>query len=227
MSPREFQAQLRLRRFRRAVRDGDDVTGATYAAGFGSSRGLYTAAREGLGMTPGQYARGGRGLQLATSVHECRWGRVLIATTPRGVCAVLLGDEDDSLRAELRAEFGDAELRERASWHEGWVAEVLTHLEDVRVPLCVPLDLQGTAFQLRVWQALREIPAGERRSYGELAARIGSPGAVRAVGTACGQNTVAVLIPCHRVVRKDGAPGGYRWGRERKQALLRAESGTE
>lgn len=225
LSPREYQTALRLRRFRHGVRAGAAVTGATYEAGFGSSRGLYESAREGLGMTPGRYARRGADLAIAWCVESSALGRVLVASTEDGVCAVLLGDDDAALEAELRGEFDRAALTESASTRRPWVEAVLAHLASVDAPLAVPLDPMGTPFQVRVWRALRDIPAGERRSYTQVAAAVGSPRAVRAVGSACAHNTIAVLVPCHRVVRADGTSGNYRWGAERKRALLDREAG--
>ena len=222
LTPRELKTSLRLQRFRQLVRD-EGVSGATYAAGFGSSRGLYEAAGDGLGMTPGQYARGGAGLTIAHTVETCGLGRVLVAHTARGVCAVLLGDDEADLSAELEREFPRARRTGVTGLRVDWVDGVLAHLGEATLALGVPLDVQGTPFQLAVWRALREIPRGETRSYGAIAASIGSPDAVRAVGTACGANTVAVLVPCHRVLRADGATGGYRWGVERKRALLARE----
>lgn len=227
LSPREFQKALRLRSFRHGVRSGAAVTGATYQAGFGSSRGLYESAREGLGMTPGRYARAGAELAIAWCIEDCSLGRVLVASTDDGVCAVLLGDDDAALLEELRGEFERAELTESATTRRSWVEAVLVHLDTVGVPLAVPLDPVGTPFQVRVWRALRDIPAGERRTYSEVAAAAGSPRAVRAVGNACAHNTIAVLVPCHRVVRADGSPGKYRWGVQRKRALLDRESKSE
>ncbi len=226
LSPKRYLASLRAARFRARVKAGDDVTRATYAAGFGSSRGLYQNARTDLGMTPSTYARGGDGLAIGWHCTSCELGRVLVATTDDGVCAVLLGDDDDELLGDLRREFPNAPLTPDPPAREAWVAAVVQHLDDVSMPLGVPLDHRGTPFQVRVWKALREIPAGETRSYAELAEAVGSPRAVRAVGSACAHNAIAVLVPCHRVVRKDGRSGGYRWGVGRKAALLAREAGV-
>jgi len=224
MSPKEYVTALRLAGFRGRVRAGEPVAQAAYAAGFGSSRGLYVAARAGLGMTPGQYARRGRGLEIAWALASCELGRVAVAATPAGVCGVLLGEDDSELARELGREFEAARLVPGAA-PRGWVESVVRHLDDTHSPVAVPLDYRGTPFQVRVWRALREIPAGERRSYSELAAAVGAPRAVRAVGTACARNAIAVLVPCHRAVRKDGSLGGYRWGVQRKAALLAREAG--
>ncbi len=222
LSPRELKQSLRLLRFRRLVRD-EGVSSATYAAGFGSSRGLYEAAGDGLGMTPGQYARGGAGLTIAHSVETCSLGAVLVAHTGRGVCAVLLGDDAAALSAQLDTEFGRAERVGAKGLRRDWVAAVIGYLDETALTLGVPLDVDGTPFQLAVWRALRAIPRGETRSYAEVATAIGSPAAVRAVGSACGANTVAVIVPCHRVLRADGSLGEYKWGRDRKRALLARE----
>jgi AraC family transcriptional regulator of adaptative response/methylated-DNA-[protein]-cysteine methyltransferase len=222
-SPRELQRSLRLARFKERVRRGDDVSAATYEAGFGSSRGLYDSARAGLGMTPGAYRRGGRGERIRYALASCTLGRVLVAEATNGICAVHLGADDAVLERELEREFplasrerDEERLRER-------VEEVLAALRgDHAVP--VPVELRGTAFQLRVWRALRAIPFGETRTYGDVARSIGSPRASRAVGHACAANRLAILVPCHRVVRGDGDAGAYRWGARRKRDLLELEA---
>jgi len=223
LSPKEYHTALKLRRFRHSVRDDRDVTRATFDAGFGSSRGLYEQAPVGLGMTPGRYARQGAGLQIAYALEDCTLGRALVATTSRGVCAVFLGDDDEDLCHEVQTEFCRADLNEAPHARSGWVAAVLAHIDDTRVPLAVPLDAHGTPFQVRVWRALRKIPVGQSRTYADLAQAVGSPRAVRAVGSACAHNVIAVLVPCHRVLRRDGRIGGYRWGVDRKQRLLERE----
>ena len=174
-------------------------------------------------MTPGQYARRGCAQEISYCLGSCTLGRVLIASTTTGVCAVLLGESDEELVAELASEFGEASLVHAPGTRAQWTQDVLRHLDDTRIPLALPLDYRGTPFQIRVWKALRSIPSGEKQSYSELAAALGTPRAVRAVASACAQNTIAVLVPCHRVLRKDGALAGYRWGVERKAALLARE----
>ncbi len=249
LTPKECATGLRYARFRRRVRAGEDVTSAGYGAGFGSSRGLYATARADLGMTPARYARRGAGLAIAWRIEPCAYGRLLVANTADGVCAVLLGDDDAALEAELADEFRAARLVEVTGTDEGvrpdraaaapgealraavdahapWAARVLCHVADTRLPLGVPLDLHGTPFELRVWRALREIPAGATRRYAEVAASIGSPRAARAVGGACARNVCAVLVPCHRVIAREGGPGGYRWGPARKARLLEAEASS-
>lgn len=226
LTPKECATGLRFARFRQHVRAGQSVTSAGYAAGFGSSRGLYEAARTGLGMTPARYARRGAGLAIAWRLGDCAFGRVLVAHTSDGVCAVLLGSDDAALTAQLRDEFSAAQLVPASSDTDAgalWTARVLQHLADSRLPLGVPLDLHGTPFELRVWRELLAIPAGETRRYGQIAAQLGAPGAARAVGGACARNVVAVLVPCHRVIAGDGRLSGYRWGPAFKARLLEAE----
>jgi len=222
VSPRRYQERRRLDAFKRRVREGEPVGEATYASGFGSSRALYESARSGLGMTPGTYRRGGSGESIRFTVAASEAGQVLMAVTDRGICAVEVGDDEAELAQALAAEFphaaierDDGALRRRAD-------EVLEVIRGER-RATLPLDLRGTAFQLRVWKALQEIPRGETRSYAAIAARIGSPGASRAVASACASNRIALLVPCHRVVRADGEPGGYRWGADRKRRILAAE----
>ena len=223
MSPREYGASVRLTRFRGLVRSGCDVTTATYAAGFGSRRGLYAAERTTLGMTPSQYARRGPGQQISYRLYVSALGRVLIATTVDGLCAVFLGERDEELVRGLEKEFVRATLVRLRGRPPAWVKHVLRYLMDSRLSLAVPLDYQGTPFQIRVWRASREIPVGETRTYSELATELETPDAARAVARACAQNTIAVLVPCHRVIGKDGKLCGYQWGVERKAELLEAE----
>lgn len=225
-TPTELTTAMRVARFRSAGRRGAGVAAAGYEAGFGSSRGLYDAARHGLGMTPAAAARGGEGVALAVSLSATRFGRVLLATTEIGVAAVLLGDRDADLETELSRAFAAATRAAPDARHRAWRREMLAHLEGTRVPLALPLDLRGTPFQLKVWRALLEIPPGTTRSYGDVARSIGHRDAARAVARACASNVVAVLVPCHRVVRADGGRGGYRWGAKRKAALLEREGAS-
>jgi AraC family transcriptional regulator of adaptative response/methylated-DNA-[protein]-cysteine methyltransferase len=223
LSPRAYQDARRLERLKGRLQRGDTVGRVTFEAGFGSARGAYAGAAAGLGMTPGAYRRGGRGLEVRYTVLAAPLGRVLVGATSRGVCAVALGDDDAGLEAELLREFPAAALvRDDAALRE-WVAPIVAYLETGHPGLALPVELHGTAFQLRVWNALREIPAGETRSYGEVAAAIGRPGAARAVARACAGNRTALVVPCHRVVPAAGGVGGYRWGEERKRALLERE----
>ena len=221
VSPAGYLRRLRSDRMKQGLRQGASVSRATYDAGFASASRGYAAAERHLGMTPGEYRAGGEGTELRYTTARCGLGRVLVAASDRGVSAVLLGDDDAELERSLAAEFpraqrrpGDAQLRE-------WVGAVVKRIEGE--PTGVPLDLRGTAFQLRVWAALQEIPSGQTRTYTEIARTIGRPSAARAVAGACAANHAAVVVPCHRVVRGDGGLGGYRWGVERKQRLLEQE----
>jgi AraC family transcriptional regulator of adaptative response/methylated-DNA-[protein]-cysteine methyltransferase len=222
VSPREYLDARRLRGFKDAVRSGAPVAAATYAAGYGSSRGVYESVRSGLGMTPSAYRRGGRGERIRFGTLATALGRLLVGATERGVCAVSLADDDGTLERELRAEFPEAAIARDDRGVAAWLAAVARGIAGGPAP-DVPLDLRGTAFQLGVWRALRGIPYGETRSYQEVAAAAGRAGAARAVARACAANRVAVLVPCHRVVPAAGGAGGYRWGAERKRALLASE----
>ena len=227
VSPKDYQAAQRLDRFKARLREGDSVLGATFEAGYGSTSRIYEQVDGGLGMTPSAYRAGGAG---ETIVHACRQsvlGPLLMAATPRGVCFVQFGPHEADLRARLRAEFPRAELRPAGPEAEGplaaWMAALEAHLADGAPRPDLPLDLRGTAFQLRVWRFLLSVKPGEVVSYSELAAGVGAPRAVRAAASACAANRIAVLIPCHRALRADGGLGGYRWGLERKRALLASE----
>lgn len=224
ISPKEYQDARRLEAFKNHVGEQQDVLDAAFEAGFNSSRALYALSKSGLGMTPGAYRRGGDGLTIQFTTLDSTFGKVLVAVTERGVCAVSIGESDDALLAELENEFPRAEAIERddgALWP--WVQPIVRYLEGVHAHPTAPLDLQGTDFQRRVWKTLQEIPYGETRTYGEVASMLGQPSAARAVAQACARNKVALIVPCHRVVRKDGSPGGYRWGDDRKQHLLAHE----
>ncbi len=232
LTPREYAEARRAERLREALRVEPSVSRATYETGFGSSSRLYERAHLLLGMTPGAYKKGGAGMEIRYTIVGSPLGRLLVGVTERGVAAVLLGEDDGLLVAELAEKFPNA-ARERVDdgaeeWLGGLVKEVSRRIERPGsfggAPL--PLDLVGTAFQWRVWQALLEIPAGETVSYQELAERLGMPSSTRAVASAVAANRAAVLVPCHRVVRSDGSLGGYRWGLPRKQALLEQERAT-
>jgi AraC family transcriptional regulator of adaptative response/methylated-DNA-[protein]-cysteine methyltransferase len=220
VSPREYAESLRIERFKSRVKEGDSVTMATYEAGFGSSSRLYEKAATRLGMTPAAYRHGGRGMRIRFTTVASPLGRLLVAATERGLCAVTLGDEDARLEDALRREYPAAEIERAAAGLDDAVRAVVSRLEGAAGAADVPLDIRPTAFQRRVWKALQEIPAGETRSYREVAAAIGRPSAARAVARACATNPVAVVIPCHRVVREGGDLGGYRWGAHRKRRLL-------
>lgn len=229
MSPAEYHRVHRLGQFKAALREGVPVTDAIYAAGFGSSSRVYEQSNRLLGMTPASYRAGGAGADIRYTTTDTPLGCLLVATTARGICAVTLGDDADALEGRLAAEFPKAH-RERVDagrddWLDAVIARVARELQGsgVTAPPLPPLDVAATAFQWRVWDALTRIPAGQTRSYGELAAQLGTPGAARAIGNACGNNRLALVVPCHRVVREDGSLGGWRWGVERKRELLARE----
>jgi AraC family transcriptional regulator of adaptative response/methylated-DNA-[protein]-cysteine methyltransferase len=199
------------------------VTEAILDAGYGSSGRFYAEADAVLGMAPRTFRAGGADATIRFATRACTLGKVLVAATDAGVCAVLIGDDPTELRADLTARFPRARLVAGDAAFAETVAAVVAHVEEPRRALALPLDLRGTAFQQRVWAALRRVPSGQTVSYAELARAIGSPAAVRAVAGACASNPVAVVVPCHRVVRSDGGLSGYRWGVERKRALLERE----
>jgi len=223
VTPQAYARAHRAAKVREALARGGSVTGAIYGAGFGSSGRFYESAEGMLGMTPTKYRSGAPAITIRFAVGACTLGAILVAASEKGVCAILLGDDPDALARELQDRFPRAELRGGDRGFEEWVAIVVGHVEAPSVGLSLPLDVRGTAFQLRVWQALREIPIGSTATYTEIAARIGAPGSVRAVAGACAANPLAVAIPCHRVVRRDGDLAGYRWGVERKRELLARE----
>ncbi|HZB90886.1 MAG TPA: bifunctional DNA-binding transcriptional regulator/O6-methylguanine-DNA methyltransferase Ada [Stellaceae bacterium] len=223
ISPHDFAAARRLARVKERLRQGDGVAGALYGAGYGSSSRLYERSDAQLGMTPATYRKRGQGMAIGFTVTPCALGRVLVAATERGIAAVSLGADDAALEQALREEYAAAAIRRDDAALRPWVDAILAHLAGEMPDLALPLDLQATSFQWRVWRALQQIPYGETASYAEIARRIGKPTAVRAVANACAGNRVALVVPCHRVVRGDGAPGGYRWGVERKARLLAAE----
>jgi len=223
LTPRAYAAGRRAGRVRAQLQRGAPVTEAIYAAGFGSSSRFYARATKDLGMAPRDLRAGGRGAHIRFAVGECSLGSILVAASVRGVCAILLGDNPDALARELQDRFPEAELEAGGEEFEVWVATVVGFVDAPRIGLHLPLDIRGTAFEQRVWQALRDIPPGSTATYSEVAQRIGAPKAARAVAGACAANPLAVAIPCHRVVRTDGSLSGYRWGVERKRALLEAE----
>jgi AraC family transcriptional regulator, regulatory protein of adaptative response / methylated-DNA-[protein]-cysteine methyltransferase len=226
VTPKEYAAARRAERLKTRLRKGDTVSRATYEAGYGSNSRVYEKAHAQLGMTPATYRRGGHGIHIRYTIVDSALGRLLVGATEQGVCAVTMGDEERSLEAALRQEYPKATLERTDEMLGGWVEAIVRQLEGTSASLSIPTDVEGTAFQRRVWKALREIPAGETRSYSEVAASIGSPTSARAVARACATNRVAVVIPCHRVVRQGGALGGYRWGLERKKRLLEREKGN-
>jgi AraC family transcriptional regulator of adaptative response/methylated-DNA-[protein]-cysteine methyltransferase len=226
LTPREYAAAHRAKRVRDGLDERGTVTDAIYGAGYNSSGRFYAQSDQILGMTPTDYRAGGTNAVIRFAVGECSLGSILVAASERGVCAILLGDDPDALTRDLQDRFPQASLVGGDAGFERLVANVVGVVEAPGLGLELPLDLRGTAFQQRVWKALREIPAGETVSYTELAKRIGAPKAVRAVARACAANALAVAIPCHRVVRNDGGLSGYRWGVERKRALLDREAGA-
>lgn len=227
LTPREYARARRAERLRRDLAPSGSITEAIHGAGFGSSGRFYAQSADMLGMTPTAWRRGGAGETIRFALGECSLGSILVASSARGICAISLGDAPEPLLAELQDRFAQAELIGGDSGYEAVVAQVVGLIETPRQALDLPLDIRGTAFQQRVWQALRQIDAGQTVSYAELAARIGAPDAHRAVAGACAANTLAVAIPCHRVVRRDGGISGYRWGVARKRSLLARERGED
>jgi AraC family transcriptional regulator of adaptative response/methylated-DNA-[protein]-cysteine methyltransferase len=223
VSPRQYAAAHRLEQFKTQIRKGEGVTNAMYDAGYGSSSRLYEKAPEQLGMTPKTYARGGRGMNINYTVADSPLGKLLVATTKRGICAVTLGDSESELEASLAVEYPNADIHRDGNESSEAIEQLLSYLAGDERRLDLPLDLQATAFQLSVWEELRRIPYGSTRSYSEVAESLGQPKAVRAVARACATNPVALVTPCHRVVKADGSLSGYRWGVERKARLLARE----
>lgn len=223
LTPRAYAVAHRAQRVRGSLSTDASVTEALYDAGFNSSGRFYETSNAILGMTPRQYQKGGADADIRFAVAQSRLGAVLVAMSAKGVAAISLGDDPDALVRELQDRFPKARLTGDDAQFDAVVAQVVGVVEQPRTHLDLPLDIRGTAFQQRVWQALRAIPAGRTLSYAELAQAIGAPSAVRAVASACAANTLAVAVPCHRIVRRDGSLSGYRWGVERKRALLDGE----
>jgi AraC family transcriptional regulator of adaptative response/methylated-DNA-[protein]-cysteine methyltransferase len=223
ISPHAFAEACRLGQLKAALRKGQRVTPAMYDAGYGSSSRLYERAGTAFGMTPATYRRGGLGAHIDFSVADSPLGRLLVGATARGVCRVMIGDDDRALEGELRAEYPHATIRRNDRILSAQVRALLAYVRGRSPHPDLPLDVRATAFQWRVWRQLRAIPYGQTRSYSEVAEAIGSPTAIRAVARACAANPVALLIPCHRVIRTDGSLGGYRWGIKRKEQLLAQE----
>lgn len=225
VTPKAYADARRMGRAREGLRQTATVTEAIYDAGFNASSRFYEAAPAMLGMTPTAYRAGGRDETIRFAIRPCSLGLLLVAATAKGLCAIRFGDDAAALEAGLRETFPRARLIEADPGFEAWVAAVIAFVEEPGRGLDLPLDIRGTAFQQRVWQALREIPPGTTATYSAIAERIGEPAAVRAVAKACGANRLAVAVPCHRIVRRSGELGGYRWGIERKKALLAREAG--
>lgn len=223
LTPRAWAAARRAERLRKRLADGASVTEAIVDAGYGSTSRVYEKSARPLGMTPRRYRAGGADTDIRFAIAQCALGALLVAASPQGVCAIALGDDADALARALQDRFPQARLSGDDADFARLVAQVVGFVEAPRIGLALPLDIRGTAFQQRVWAALRAIPPGQTLSYTELAQRIGAPAAVRAVASACAANTLAVAVPCHRVVRTDGRLSGYRWGVARKRALLDRE----
>jgi len=223
LTPKAYAIAHRARRVRNELGRSKTVTDAIYDSGYNSNGRFYESSADMLGMTPGAWRAGGVETNIRFAVGECSLGSILVAKSERGVCAILLGDDPEALARDLQDQFPNANLAGGDAQFEQLVAKVVGLVEAPGVGLDLPLDVRGTAFQQRVWQALKGIPVGVTASYAEIAKRIGSPGAARAVAQACASNRLAVAIPCHRVVRNDGAISGYRWGVERKRELLERE----
>ena len=223
VTPKAYAVARRAERLQAGLQQAASVTEAIYDAGFNAPSRFYEGAPARLGMTPGAYRAGGKGEAIRFSVGDCSLGAILVAATAKGVCAITFGEDPSALVHGLQDRFPNAELAGGDPAFEATVARVVAAVEAPGTGLDLPLDIRGTAFQQRVWQALRAIPPGRTATYAEIAAALGAPAAVRAVAGACAANTLAVAIPCHRVIRSDGALSGYRWGVERKAALLRRE----
>ncbi|WP_223268784.1 bifunctional transcriptional activator/DNA repair enzyme AdaA [Marinobacter nauticus] len=227
VSPKAYQDAVRMRRFKQSLKDGSKVTDAIFASGFGSVSRVYGEANRSIGMPPRTYRAGGAGEVIVYADRTTSLGLMMMAATDRGVCFVEFGDDEASLVGRLRSEFPEAELNaspaRNAPELDAWMEALDQHISAGAPRPDLPLDMRGTAFQVKVWQFLLSIREGDVLSYSEVAAKIDKPRAVRAVASACGKNRIGVLIPCHRVLRGDGGLGGYRWGLERKRALLDAE----
>lgn len=222
VTPRVYAGERRMERMKSRLKDGDSVTQATYDAGYSSPSRVYDQSRARLGMTPGAYQRGGRGARIHFTTLPTALGEVLVAATERGVCSVALGDDAEALEAALRHEYPAATVERHDDELRGWAGTVVARMAGHETER-LPLDVRGTTFQWRVWEALQRIPRGSTRTYAEIARELGQPSAARAVARACAANPVALVIPCHRVVRGDGGLAGYRWGVERKRELLEEE----
>lgn len=233
MSPSEYHRARRFGQLKQALRTGAAVTDAVYDAGFGSGSRVYEHSDRLLGMTPASYRAGGAGADIRYTTTGTPLGRLLVATTSRGICSVTLGDTDRELEQRLADEFPQATRQRVDAGREEWLDAVIARIarelgwSDADAPAMPPLDVAATAFQWRVWDALTRIPSGTTKSYGELAAQLGVPKAARAIGRACGSNKLALIVPCHRIVREDGSLGGWRWGVERKRELLSSERRSE
>lgn len=224
VSPFQYADALRNQRLKQRLQSGEEIAHAVYDTGYGSSSQLYEKAPKQLGMTPKTYQQAGKTISIVYAIALCPLGYLLVATTEKGICAVKLGDEVDKLEHTLIKEFHQAQIMRDDQTHKEWIQAILDFIAGGKAYLDLPLDVRGTAFQKQVWQALQKIPYGQTRTYTDIARDIAKPQAVRAVGNACGANPIALIVPCHRVLRSDGSVGGYHWGIERKQKLLIQES---
>jgi len=224
LAPKDFEQAFRLRKLKEMLRAGSSITDALYACGYGSSSRLYEKTNLHLGMTPASYRKGGEGMKIGFTVGNTTLGKVLVASTDRGVSAVYLGEQERDLVSALRDEYPKAELLRADNGHDDWLNEILHRVEGSAPSIDLPLDVQATAFQRRVWNELQKIPRGTTRTYTQVARALGKPRSVRAVARACATNPVSIVVPCHRVIRTDGTLAGYRWGLQRKQKLLERES---
>jgi AraC family transcriptional regulator of adaptative response/methylated-DNA-[protein]-cysteine methyltransferase len=226
LTPREFAHAARLEKFKKLLREGAEITDALYSCGYGSPSRIYENANSHLGMTPASYRKGGAGMKIAYTVGSSSLGKVLVAGTDRGISAVYLGDDERSLASALQKEYPRAQIQRSANSNQDWLKEILSRVEGHPPSVDLPLDVQATAFQRRVWQELQKIPRGTTRTYTQVAHALGKPKSVRAVARACATNPASIVVPCHRVIRADGVLAGYRWGLQRKQKLLQRESAS-
>ena len=223
LTPRDLAEALRLKRFKSFLRAGKNIADALYETGYGSPSRIYERSNSHLGMTPSAYRKGGQSMKIEYTIAASPLGKVLVGATERGVSAVYLGDSESRLVSELREEYPRAEIGTAKSSSQRWVREVVSRIEGHKPGMDLPLDLQATAFQRRVWQELQKIPIGKTRTYSQVARSLGQPKAIRAVARACATNPVSIIVPCHRVIRGDGSLAGYRWGLSRKEQLLAKE----
>jgi AraC family transcriptional regulator, regulatory protein of adaptative response / methylated-DNA-[protein]-cysteine methyltransferase len=223
LSSREFAEAARMKQFKKLLRQGQSITEALYACGFGSPSRIYEKTGSQLGMTPAEYRKGAPGMQIEYSIAKTTLGHVLVAATERGISAIYLGENDKQLVSELRTEYPKADLSQNPASHGSWLKEIIKRIEGQAPSVELPLDVQATAFQRRVWQELQKIPLGSTRTYTQVAHALGKPNSIRAVARACATNPVSIVVPCHRVIRTDGQLAGYRWGLRRKQELLERE----
>lgn len=224
VTPKAYAQASRMKKFRKIIANSNEtITSAIYDAGYSSSSRFYETATRSLGMTPKRVRKGGQGVRMLFAIGECSLGSVLVASSAKGVCAMLMGDTPQIVLEDLQTRFPNADLNGNDPEYDQLIGHIIQFVDFPHKEFDLPLDIQGTAFQQRVWQALREIPVGETASYGEIANKIGAPRSYRAVAQACGANNIALAIPCHRVVRSDGGLSGYRWGIERKKNLLKIE----